>query len=372
MNKRILSDKENWLAAEYALGVLDEKAKAKAESKYENKIAFRHTVDEWHIQFEPFLDDVAEIMPNKTVWKNIDLAINGGANSQADNPIGLWKLMTALASTTAVAAIGALMFITGGDFTGQQVKSLEQELASAKTTIETVNQQAVSTKTQLLENTTKLTQTETVVEQTRAQLATVQNELSQTNDQLAVAQSELVQKNEQLALAQNDLSQKTTELASTTDNANDTLNQLASTKDELASTRNQLASAQAEVSEIRRAIDESKPLVASLSQSGDAPAFIAQYDPLKGSLLIRTAIEDETEKVPEIWLIPSGGPREGDVLSLGVMNENAPEEVKLGEEFSPLLTEGGTLAITMEPPGGAPEGIPTGPIIALGKLQALN
>lgn len=343
MTKRILPHKENWLAAEYALGVLDRDDMAKAEAKYDNEITFRHTVDDWHTQFEPFLDDVEEVMPSKAVWQNIDKTLNPGS-SQASSPIGIWKFMTALASTAAVAAVGALMFITGGDFTGHQIKTLEQQLAAAENTIQTANQQIKDGNSKLADASTKLADTEVAVVETTELLNATQGELSAANDELSTTQTALSQANEQLASAQA----------------------------ELTSTRNQLVSAEAEISEIRRAINESEPLVASLSQSGDAPSFVAQFDPLKGALLIRTTLEDDTEKVPEIWLIPSGGPREGEVLSLGVMDEAKPDEIKLGDEFTPLVTEGGTLAITMEPPGGAPNGVATGPIIALGKLQALK
>lgn len=302
MSKRILSGNDNWLAAEFALGVLNKRDMAKAEAKYHSEIAFRHTVDDWHMQFEPMLDDVKDVMPNKAVWKNINDAIGNKPYAEANGGGGIWKLFTALASTAAVAAIGALMLVTGGDFTGQRLKNLEQNLAST------------------------------------------QSDLSQANDQLASAKKD----------------------------ARENLSELAVAKDELLAAQNKLASAQAEVSEIKRSIEETSPLVASLSQSGDAPSFIATYDPLKSALLIRTTLEDDTEKVPEIWLIPSGGPREGDVLSLGVMREDIPEEIKLSDQLVPLLTEGGTLAITMEPVGGAPNGVATGPIIALGKLQALK
>ncbi|MEL7428604.1 MAG: anti-sigma factor, partial [Pseudomonadota bacterium] len=77
-------------------------------------------------------------------------------------------------------------------------------------------------------------------------------------------------------------------------------------------------------------------------------------DQQRFSQWIRTSVADADEKVPEIWLIPDQGDRKGEVLSLGVMDENAPDVVQITEEFLPLIGEGGTLAITMEPPGGAP------------------
>ena len=140
---------------------------------------------------------------------------------------------------------------------------------------------------------------------------------------------------------------------------------------ELNSTRDALSVSNDQLAAVQQQIADAQPLVASLTQSGDAPAFVAQYDPLKKALLIRTTVQDTDEKVPEIWLIPDQGDRKGEVLSLGVMSENEPETVQITDDFLPLIGEGGTLAITMEPPGGAPDGVATGPVIALGKLQAL-
>ena len=109
-----------------------------------------------------------------------------------------------------------------------------------------------------------------------------------------------------------------------------------------------------------------KPLVATLTKEGADPAFIAQFDPLKRTLLIRTAVSDDTDKVPELWLIPEGG----SAISLGIVSETEPDQLAINEENFKLMQEGGTLAITMEPPGGAPGGVATGPVIALGKLQS--
>lgn len=175
---------------------------------------------------------------------------------------------------------------------------------------------------------------------------------------------------QRLAATENNMAQTSSAFEQALSKSSDLEQQLAEAAQKLEAANTQVASAQAELETLTQEFQSSRPLVASLTQSGDAPAFVAQYDPIKKALLIRTAVEDTDEKVPEIWLIPAQGDREGEVLSLGVMNENAPDEVKITDDFINLIGEGGTLAITMEPPGGSPTGVATGPVIALGKLQA--
>lgn len=291
-----MTDQDRWLAAEFALGVLGASDMKRAQTKFENDRSFRRAVEGWQNQLSPILDDVDEVKPPKAVWSKIEntIAPSVSVQSSAKSSEGFWKLMTAFMSTAAVACVGMLMYFTGGDFTGQQVKTLETQLAASQNANE-ANQTA---------------------------LVSARSDLKVISDELLEAQAQL------------DASQK-----------------------ELVAVQDQ--------------IDRSQPLVASLTQSGDEPAFVAQYDPLKKALLIRTSVQDTDDKVPEIWLIPDQGDRKGEVLSLGVMSESEPETVRISDDFLPLIGEGGTLAITMEPPGGAPNGVATGPVIAIGKLQAL-
>jgi len=294
-SENTLDKNKSWLAAEYALGVTQGDERIKAERLLERDFAFKKSVNAWQHQLSPILDTVEEVKPPQLVWNKIEKAIspveivpeNVGVAS------GIWKLLTAFTSTVAVACLGGLLYISGGDFTSGTVPELKQRLTASQTNIENAN---------------------AAFAEARDRSSALEAELSDTTTSLEIAK--------------------------------------------------------AEVNDLRQQFETTRPLVASLTQSGDAPAFVAQYDPLKKALLIKTALEDTDEKVPEIWLIPAQGERKGEVLSLGVMDENAPDEVKITDDFIQLIGEGGTLAITMEPAGGSPTGVATGPVIALGKLQS--
>lgn len=109
-------------------------------------------------------------------------------------------------------------------------------------------------------------------------------------------------------------------------------------------------------------------LIASLQSAEAGPSYIASVDPNSGKLLISAvnAAADDA-RVPELWLIPQDGvPR-----SLGVIARGGETQVTMSDALRSLAGAAATLAISLEPEGGAPEGKPTGPIIAAGTLQAL-
>ncbi|WP_428643291.1 anti-sigma factor [Roseibium sp.] len=111
------------------------------------------------------------------------------------------------------------------------------------------------------------------------------------------------------------------------------------------------------------------PLVATLTETGAAPAFIARIDPGGRQLVIRVATQPggQDNRVPELWLIPGDGvPR-----SLGVLQLDAAAPVEIAPAYRDLIETGAALAVSLEPPGGSPSGAPTGPVIASGQLQRL-
>jgi len=71
------------------------------------------------------------------------------------------------------------------------------------------------------------------------------------------------------------------------------------------------------------------------------------------------------DRVLELWSVPpQGAPR-----SLGLIKANG-STVLVREKLPATLLSGGTaaLAVSIEPPGGSPTGVPTGPVVYAGKL----
>ena len=68
----------------------------------------------------------------------------------------------------------------------------------------------------------------------------------------------------------------------------------------------------------------------------------------------------------ELWLIDGDAPP----VSLGVLPFTAKPVIAVGESLRDKLPTG-VLAISDEPKGGSPTGLPTGPVLATGKVTAL-
>lgn len=103
-------------------------------------------------------------------------------------------------------------------------------------------------------------------------------------------------------------------------------------------------------------------LTATLSADLLPLAFSARVDPNLGTLtLIRTGGEAPApDHDLELWAIGA----DGHPTSLGVIR--AAEETRA----APALMPGVILAITLEPAGGSPTGLPTGPVLVSGALTA--
>lgn len=109
-------------------------------------------------------------------------------------------------------------------------------------------------------------------------------------------------------------------------------------------------------------------MASTLTQDNGEPGYVATMDAATGRITVtplQPAADDEL--VPELWLIPP----DGVARSLGVFDENASRSARIPEDFISLLSTEAILAITLEPPGGAPGGKATGPVVAKGGIQLL-
>ena len=71
-----------------------------------------------------------------------------------------------------------------------------------------------------------------------------------------------------------------------------------------------------------------------------------------------------TAQAHELWLLPQGAKP----ASLGILDPAGGTERPLPPELAAQLRPGAALAITLEPDGGAPGGVPSGPVTYRGRL----
>lgn len=108
--------------------------------------------------------------------------------------------------------------------------------------------------------------------------------------------------------------------------------------------------------------------VAALNLAKDKPTFLIQMDVNSGTLNIRAAnLTNLESRVPELWLLPDGEAP----LSLGIIFADGNTALNIAPSLLQNFKSGVSLAVSLEPVGGAPDGKPTGPFVATGPLQII-
>jgi len=107
-------------------------------------------------------------------------------------------------------------------------------------------------------------------------------------------------------------------------------------------------------------------LVALLQQNGSAPAFILTVDTKTNTFTVRkVGATPQPGKSYELWLVSDRLQRP---WSLGVIGGSDFTIRPSATSYDTDMISKATFAVTLEPEGGSPAGIPTGPIVYTGKL----
>jgi anti-sigma-K factor RskA len=106
--------------------------------------------------------------------------------------------------------------------------------------------------------------------------------------------------------------------------------------------------------------------VAVLQKDGSSPAFILTVDlATKNFTVRRVGASPEPGKSYELWLVSDRLQRP---RSLGVIGSNDFTIRQALAAYDTDTVNRATYAVTTEPEGGSPTGLPTGPIVFTGKL----
>jgi anti-sigma-K factor RskA len=106
-------------------------------------------------------------------------------------------------------------------------------------------------------------------------------------------------------------------------------------------------------------------MVASLMMSDKSGALPAMVDLTTGEMRIGETNMAPRGKAAQLWMI--GG--DGVPKPMGILASTGPSRMTLPMEKRGHLKAGITLAVSIEPLGGSPTGLPTGPVVASGKLS---
>lgn len=108
---------------------------------------------------------------------------------------------------------------------------------------------------------------------------------------------------------------------------------------------------------------------ARLATNAGQPLFLAAYDPERKQMLVASLVPPGTDPdhSHQLWLIPADGrPR-----SLGLIEPGASKAMPMPGPMVPMMEEGASLAVSVEPLGGSAQPAPSGPIAAVGRLAKI-
>lgn len=122
--------------------------------------------------------------------------------------------------------------------------------------------------------------------------------------------------------------------------------------------------------EIVRTVEVPTPapaeFVAVLQRDAFSPAFILTFDFNRRILTVRTmGAERHAGRSYELWLVSDKYPTP---RSLGVIGHEQFTQRRALAEFDAATINTATYAVSIEPEGGSPIGVPTGPVVYTGKL----
>ena len=105
------------------------------------------------------------------------------------------------------------------------------------------------------------------------------------------------------------------------------------------------------------------PMVAMLE--GGPNRLVATWNGDESLMIVPAVVAaSDARHSHELWMITKGGkPRSKGVMPAG------PMHLEVAPATAEMLAEGATFAVSLEPAGGSPSGLPTGPVIASGKLE---
>jgi anti-sigma-K factor RskA len=107
-------------------------------------------------------------------------------------------------------------------------------------------------------------------------------------------------------------------------------------------------------------------LVAVLQQEPTSPAFLLTVDPQSRTMVVRrVSATAEPGRSYELWLVSSQFPAP---RSLGLVGADEFTARPIPGNFDVSTLRTASYAVSLEPSGGSPSGVPTGPVLFTGKI----
>jgi anti-sigma-K factor RskA len=117
---------------------------------------------------------------------------------------------------------------------------------------------------------------------------------------------------------------------------------------------------------VEKVVEKPVRFVAVLQRDAASPAFILTVDVENRSMTVRkVAAEPQPGKSYELWLVSNQFPQPRSLGLIGAQEFSVDSQLA---SYQPETIRDATYAVTLEPEGGSPTGVATGPILWTGKL----
>lgn len=122
-------------------------------------------------------------------------------------------------------------------------------------------------------------------------------------------------------------------------------------------------------------VEVSKDYLSVIQNSQSQGAWVISTDVKQKRLIVRNLETQQlaSNKDFELWLLPAANQKKTfkAPISVGLIKAGAKTEIVLNSNLLSAIQQAGGLAVSLEPLGGSPTGLPTGPVLYQGKLQIL-
>ncbi len=114
-------------------------------------------------------------------------------------------------------------------------------------------------------------------------------------------------------------------------------------------------------------------MVVVMSGADTSPAMTVSW-PMqqKGEPTLRIRVFGHPEMAAgtawELWMLPGGDQKP---VSLGLVGTDPTQQITIPRKLAPLIDDAWGLAMSVEPSGGSPTGLPTGPVLYKGQCTKL-
>lgn len=111
-----------------------------------------------------------------------------------------------------------------------------------------------------------------------------------------------------------------------------------------------------------------EPAIGVVEDANGEPLWIARVyaDLQRVDIDVRTAPEAQTDADYQLWLLRD----DGTPISIGLLPQTGERQVTLTPDALDALTRSETLAVSLEPLGGSPNPVPSGPVLYTAALLA--